>query len=304
MEPNRQPAPLATILTKACHGIITLEEARLWGISRDAVGRLVRRGTLQRLWRGVYSIGVPSRLGLIVAAVRWADPAVASHQTAAEMWRLDGIPADATIHIAATTRRRTEGVVVHRAAALDGFNTAVVRNVPVTSPTRTLFDLASVVDESSLQLATEDALRRGLTSTARLTWAVSAQGGQGHPGTRVFRKVLSSLEGRRATDSPLEARFLQQIRAAGLPLPVPQYEIRSNGKFVARVDFAYPDRRIAIEIDGYRWHSGGEAWARDHARYRQLTLLGWTPVPITHDDIAGRTVAPLVANVLGVRTIF
>jgi very-short-patch-repair endonuclease len=57
---------------------------------------------------------------------------------------------------------------------------------------------------------------------------------------------------------------------------------------VAVVDFAYPDRRIAIEVDGYRWHAGRRRWERDLARRNALTALGWRVLHVTAADIEQR----------------
>ncbi|HEX2057284.1 MAG TPA: DUF559 domain-containing protein [Actinomycetota bacterium] len=80
---------------------------------------------------------------------------------------------------------------------------------------------------------------------------------------------------------------------SGLPRPVRQHRITDNGKLVARVDFAYPDSLVAVEVDGYRWHSGRRAWSRDLTRRdltrrNRLTSLGWRVLHVTHDDLMER----------------
>jgi very-short-patch-repair endonuclease len=70
-------------------------------------------------------------------------------------------------------------------------------------------------------------------------------------------------------------------------LPERQFEVRSYGKLVARVDFAYPQARLAIEVDGYRWHSGRARWQRDLQRRNRLIALGWRVLHATSEDIDG-----------------
>ena len=89
-------------------------------------------------------------------------------------------------------------------------------------------------------------------------------------------------------ESPLERRFLKLVRAAGLPEPTAQHEIYAEDKLVARVDFAYPELRLGIEVDGYQWHSGRRRWARDLVRRNELTTLRWKVLHITFEDVAGR----------------
>ena len=102
-----------------------------------------------------------------------------------------------------------------------------------------------------------------------------------------MRRLLDSRDVTRASpDSVFERRLQRVFHRSGLRTPVPQYEIRSEGRRVAVVDFAFPDLRLAIEADGYRWHSGRENWERDRRRANQLTLLGWRTIHVTWSDMA------------------
>ena len=78
------------------------------------------------------------------------------------------------------------------------------------------------------------------------------------------------------------------MQRAGLPPPVSQYEIRDQGKLLARVDFAYPEAMVAIEADGYRYHSGKVSWQRDRIRRNALTTRGWRVLHVTWDDLQTR----------------
>lgn len=90
----------------------------------------------------------------------------------------------------------------------------------------------------------------------------------------------------RVTESAFEARLFQEMRRAGLPLPARQHDVYDeSGRFVARVDFAYVEARLAIEAVGYRWHSGRDAWARDQSRCNALAAAGWRMVNVTWQDL-------------------
>jgi very-short-patch-repair endonuclease len=77
------------------------------------------------------------------------------------------------------------------------------------------------------------------------------------------------------------------------------------GRFIARIDFAYPDSRIAIEAKSYRWHSGRSDWARDEDRLRNLRDIGWRVIEVTDEDISrrGPQLEAEIAELMGI-TLF
>jgi REase_MTES_1575 len=113
----------------------------------------------------------------------------------------------------------------------------------------------------------------------------------------VMRRVL---EPRLAGEPPtgvLEARMARLIAAQGLPPAVPEYRVWTDaGQFVARVDFAYPELRLAIEVDGYEAHSSVEAFRHDRTRQNALVACGWTVLRFTWTEVdagaphVGRTI--------------
>lgn len=91
------------------------------------------------------------------------------------------------------------------------------------------------------------------------------------------------------------------LRAHRLPPAAFQHEVRHAGRFVARADFAYPDRRLAIEVDGFETHSTPRALQSDLARQNALVALGWTVLRFTWSDVVRRpeAVAAPIRRVLG-----
>lgn len=147
----------------------------------------------------------------------------------------------------------------------------------------------------------DDALRRGLVSIPLLRRRLDAIGRPGRPGVAMTRLLLDSRDPSVAVPgSVFERRLLRALRRAGLPAPVLQHQIRSGGRLIAVIDFAYPDARLAIEADGYRWHSGRIRWDHDRARRNRLTLLGWRIIHITWTDLTRRpaTMIDAVARAL------
>lgn len=200
------------------------------------------------------------------------------------MWGLDGI---VTSLVEITTPRALSDprVVIHRSRLLTRDHVTRVGGIPVTSPTRTLLNLSAVVPPQRLEVALDDALRRGLTSIVRLELEIGARA-PGLAGARTLRKTLEDYR-HAPLESPLERKFLKLMRAAGLPEPEVQHEIHAHGRLIARVDFAYPELRLGIEVDGYRWHSGRARWAKDLVRRNELTALMWRILHVTEEEMSG-----------------
>ncbi len=213
--------------------------------------------------------------------------AAGSHRAAGAVWLLAGFdPVAPEVTVSGGRHPRPRGVVVHQ-AALPSVDVTVVEAIPVTSPARTLLDLAAVVAAEAVEEALDDALRRGLVSIPRLRWRADQLGRR--PGVALIRRLLDArTDANGQAQSVLETRFMRLLKRARLPTPVCQHQIRDRGRLVAIVDFAYPDLRLAIETDGYRWHSGRIAWQRDLARRNALTRLGWHVIHVTAEDIERR----------------
>lgn len=135
------------------------------------------------------------------------------------------------------------------------------------------------------------ALRKRLTSLARLRLRLRRENRR--RGIASLRKLLDehSVDGQ-PTASRFETRLNRLLLNGGLPA-VRQHTVWNGGEFVARVDFCFPEARVIVEADSYRWHSSKRAWQRDIERRNQLTTLGWQIVHITWDDLTRRPQATL-----------
>src|SRR4051812_30216661 len=106
---------------------------------------------------------------------------------------------------------------------------------------------------------------------------------------------------RTAIQSDLEARVLAELGRQGLPTPQVQWPVRLPGGRDIRIDFAWPDVRVALEVDHPFWHAGFDEWRRDRARDRQLLGgLGWIVPRITDVEVGAgleRSVAEVAAVV-------
>ena len=148
--------------------------------------------------------------------------------------------------------------------------------IPITSPVRTLIDLAGSTEVAALEDALDDALRRSLVTIASMRRRLERTANNGRRGLVVLRDLVDARAGRPASGSGFENRVLRLLRAAQLPEPVVQHQVYdAQGVFVGRVDFAYPHLRLAIEVDGDAWHTSRKARDHDIERQNKLEALGW-----------------------------
>ena len=201
---------------------------------------------------------------------------------------LQGVSAG-TVEITTTAAKKspTPRIKLHRVTSMAESHVAVHRGVPVTSVARTIVDLASVVPAEKLEKAFNHALRFQMTTSAEVGITLAALGSQGRAGARALGKLIAAREAlHESSASEAEDDFISFVRWARLPEPVGQLPIfDSEGRFVMRCDFAYPDVRVAIEVDSQTFHSDAGDRARDHAKRRRATSSGWLVVPVTRRDM-------------------
>ena len=155
----------------------------------------------------------------------------------------------------------------------------MIDGLRVTSSERTLVDMATEVREAVVDDALESAIRLGHTTAAHVLEHLD-----GRPGTAVVRELLARRGVGRPRGSVLEGVFLRLVRRAGLPEPVRQHPVPTPDT-TYYIDFAYPDRRVAIEVDGRDVHSRREVFDSDRRRQNYLVLLGWTILRFSWSDV-------------------
>jgi very-short-patch-repair endonuclease len=250
----------------------------------------VRRGEWVAVDHGVYRAAEtpPSWRQRLIAACL-AGPAVASHRSAAALW---GFP-DFTEDIVEVTsvrhrRRKSDDVIWHESVRLDEREVTAIDSIAVTSATRTVIDLGAVLDLEDLLKALDDVLRRRLASVESIARDLESLGPQ-RVGSGRVRRALALRKGTPVPESPPETEFDSLVRRFDLPQPCRQWRVRSErGKLLARVDFAYPVARLAIEVDSARWHGAAPDQARDERRDRELRRLGWKVLRFAVRDIRRR----------------
>lgn len=282
------PDQILAEIAERNHGVILTADALALGISHAGLSRRVARGSLKRLHQGVYAIaGMPSSpRQTLLAACRWGGPGTAaSHRAAGYLWELDGF-SDCVLEISSPRRLRSSKIVSHPVTSLPLEDTTQIDGIPVTKVERTLVDLAGVLEVDRLEDALDCCLRRRQTTVNRLRLRLRAE--TGRRGIGKLRDLLTERDDRgHPSASRFETRLNRLFLTAGLPA-LREYTVWDGGEFVARVDFCYPEAKLIVEADGYRWHSHRRAWQRDRDRRNRLTELGWRVLQVTWEDLIRR----------------
>ena len=252
--------------------------------SRRAFNDDLRTGALQRIWQGIYSRGAPddwTRLrGLDLSAGAVVPICLG---TAAALYDFDTEnPKD--LHVLNPPHhqlRNADGLVVHRR---DGAPMAEVRGRPATTAAWTAIEVARSLRRPRSLATLDAALRSGTCDRLELARALTKQAGR--RGVVVVRELLPLADPR--AESPMESEARLVIIDGGLPAPILQYELIDGRGQLRRLDFAWPDYRVAAEYDGMDWHSGADAMLANRDRTSALMDIRWAVVPIVFEDVRRR----------------
>jgi very-short-patch-repair endonuclease len=268
-------------LAEVQHGAISRAQMLELGFTEMAIKHRLSRGRLHLVRRGVYAVGRPTLTAdgrRMAAVLACGEGAVLSHRSAGELWELirPRSPALPDLTVRAAARRRPPGLRVHR-RDLPTEDLDRHRGIPVTSPVRTLMDLACGLTERELEAAVVQADKLDLVDPEALRAALEGRAGQ--RGVAPLRMLLDSRTFA-ITESELERRFLRLVRDAGLPMP--EAGVRLHG---FKVDFLWPEIGLVVETDGLRYHRTATQQARDRRRDQVLAAAGMTPLRFTYEQV-------------------
>jgi len=283
---------------------VTVAQLRDCGVGRGAVAVRVRKGSLHRMYRGVYAVGHAgvTREGRFMAAV------LACGKHAYLSWfsvgmLLEYLPWEERlpdVTVVATKARRVEGIRVHRARSLHWRDVTHHQGIPVTSPERTLLDLATVLPAPQLRSAARRAQAAQQVSIPQLLQVVERS--NGHPGTGALRAVIS--DGPAPTRTRLEDLVLDLLDAGGIERPEINAPLRF-GAITIIPDYIWRDRRLALEADSVRWHEHKLTREHDADKQAILEANGWRVLRIDYqqarrrpEQTLARIRAALVASTL------
>ena len=308
MQTSPEKRAAAVKLGSKQYGVLSRGQLTKIGLSKSAISRLLAGGRLESLHPGVFRIaGTPATWEQqLIAACLWAGgDAFASHRSAAALFSLEGIRRDTIeLTIVGTSSKSRPGVIVHRSRGSLAGQTRSAKMIPVTEVTRTLLDLGAVVPLEIVEVALDDALRRGLVSVDSLARRLNKIGGMGRPGSRAFRGLLQERSEGAISDSTLETRIGRILRRNKLVPPKNLYNVFEKGVFIAEVDYAWPLIKLAIECDSRRFHTG-RRYFEDLRRLNRLTEAGWEVLHATWRDVEddGASLIPQLMQLLKKRSL-
>lgn len=258
-------------LAERQHGVVSRGQLLAEGFGRGLIQDRLRSGRLVLVHRGVYAVGrrhFSLRERWMAAVLAGGPDALLSHLSAAHLWGMRGSRGEIEI-TRPSGRTQRPGITVHRSSGMCDTDRTSEAGIPATTIERTLLDIAPRLDRRQLGRALAAADRSG-----RLSWEdldrVAAQGAC-RPGVGRLREVILETDPRAAQAlSPLEVDFLSLCKRAGLPLP--QVNVLVGGRLV---DFLWPDQRVIVETDGYRYHRDVLAFERDHESTVDLGIAGY-----------------------------
>jgi len=268
------------------HALVTAQQAIDLGGSRKMLASRVTRHQLVPVDIDVFrAAGAPPtwESRVLASVLAAGDGAVASHRTAAALWEFEGFSRGTPeLTVPRGRRYRRPDVLTHESTDLDRCGTRMRLGIPVTDPSRTLLDLCRFIGDRRLLRASESARRLRLTSWSELIATLAKHARRGRPGIRRMRRLIAANAHRgEITDTDFELLVLALLVENGLPEPVVHHTLRSpDGTVLAELDLAYPDLRIAIELDG-GIHRQREVFERDRPRQNMIVLGGWIVLRFT-----------------------
>lgn len=232
----------------------------------------------------------------MAAVLHFGGYAVLTHRSAAVVWGLLRTARPLlTLTMVGKNGRSRHGLRLHR-LPLDRREIRVRDGLPVSSPARTLLDLAAEVDDAELEEALAVALQRGLASADEVRAAISRT--PGRKGASRLARLLDAGAASGFTRSKAERRMRELLRAAELPQP------RANTPLLGYVaDFLWAEHKLVVEVDGYLFHSERAAFERDRRRDQVFAAAGYTVIRVTWAQLSNEHLAVVarIAQALAAR---
>jgi very-short-patch-repair endonuclease len=259
------------------HGAVARWQLLRAGITPEAITTRLRDGRLRRIHQGVYLVGAIAAPHAhdSAALLAYGPRAVLSHRTAASIWDLLPYPASAPVWITIPPERSANRprIKAVRADVPQG-DIRVREDLLVTSPPRTILDLAAHLPAADLEQLVAEAHFRRLARERELCDQLDRNPGK--RGAPVLRAVLSLPGGPQRTRSRGERRVLRLLRQHGIT------GFEANARIHGfEVDFLWRNAHVVLELDGYDGHSGRAAFERDRLKWGKLTAAGVRVLPVT-----------------------
>lgn len=273
------------------HGVVSRGQLVEAGLPKGVLDRLVTAGRLRPVHRGVYRVGpvVAPRSLEMAAVLACGSSSAVSHWSAAFMcWRLPDDSRPSPVHVTVWRGRRAHGgILVHR-SRLARDEVRRIEGIAVTTPARTLLDLAGYAGSRELERAVAEALARRLVGPRQVLELLDRY--PRRSGSRQLRSLICGADGPVLTRSEAEELFLTLVRKAELPTPEVNVEVAGF-----EVDFLWRTHGLVVEIDGYAFHSSRDQFERDRRRDGVLVRSGFRVMRVTWGQLVHES-APLLGR--------
>ena len=282
---SRMPQELRDLFT-AQGGVATSAQI-LDHLSRRGMQRELKNGEMVRIWPGIYSLGAPSTaIRLKGLDLRCGEHVAVCLGTAAAIFGFDteDSPDLHVLNPVGHLLRAGPGLVVHRR---DGAPLTSFRGRRLTTAPWTAIEVARSLRRPRALATLDAALRSCACDRNDLVAASKAQAGR--RGIVMVRELIPLA--RSEAESAMESEARLVMLDGGLEEPVLQHQIIDRDGRVWRVDFAWPDRLVAVEYDGFEWHSSSATLRRDRQKRAALEELGWRVMSIVSDDVRRQPLA-------------
>jgi very-short-patch-repair endonuclease len=263
------------------HGVVSRRQLFDLGISRHAVAGRVNRGALHVVYAGVYLVGhraVNVKARWMAATLACGAGSVLSHRSAGQLWGL--LPRSS--HLPEVTRpghhRQRPKLIAHR-AVLPPDEMTELDGIPVTSPFRTILDLAGTLPTMrQLERAMNEAEVRELRDRVSLSMLLERY--PRRRGSTWVRALLASKEPDGITRNDFEELFVAFLEEHRLPRPRFNATLALRGRFF-EPDCMWQEQRLVVELDGRAVHGTERAFENDRQRDRILLAEGWRWARVT-----------------------
>lgn len=264
------------------HGVITRDQLLELGLGKEAIAYRQRTGRLHRLHPGVYAVGhrpVSPHAHALASVLACGPGAALSHGSAATLWGLSK-HWRTPLEVITRCRRQPARLRVHRSRTLAGKDVTRHYGIPVTTPVRTLLDLADRLTDAGLARAVNDLRLARYLSLADLAELVDR-----HAATRATKRLRQSLAHpeRAPTRSEFEDAFLAFAKRHHLPEPQVNTHVAGH-----EADILFPEHGLVVEVDSYEFHRGRERFEADRDRDADLLAAAIATVRVTWERLSLR----------------
>ena len=277
----------------AAHGLLTLEDLRAHGMGRVAVQHAVTGGELLRLARGLFAVaGSPDTEVRRALAATLALRGALSHRSSAAWWGLPGFDLEPlhVVRLRPGSSDRSPLAVLHRPVKLHAHHVTRWRSVTLTTPARTLFDLAGTAHPKLVERTYETMWSRGLITPPLMDRMLEELRGRGRPGIQLMRRLIDDRRHlTQPTGSRLERRFEVLNERAGIPPLRRQINVGDADGWVGRMDFVGETRALVVEVDSEMHHAALLDTRRDESLTARLEDAGWHVLRVREDDLWNRS---------------